>query len=540
MLERLIENWLDSASERSYQSAFCQMLLNEGYTVIHSTRHSNVEFGKDIIALDPDGMPCAFQLKGNPGGRLTLSQYRNEVAPQLRELVVQPIQAPSVPSGVQHQSFLVTNGEVEEEVQLAISQENAANVRDGYPLRIVNLISRGQLLAWAMKLDTSLWPSDLVDARYILEILTSDGTGLFPIEKFHLLLTTLFHLNDDKVSSAQFDRMLASGALFTSICLKTFSARSNSWAAITAWTMFAVYGCACCEKFNLTSDSLNRQLALAEEFIVNELSSLISEAIASNGRLHAGSLVTDFIAFKWRKRLLIGIAAAFQLWTTQVQKNASGIDGNALWQFIMNERHELDALSDCEIPAVLFARMADIIYRGGDFEKFGEIATLCFQKPLPACYYGIETVLRHELSATLEHFPPEFSDGEIKSMETSSSMMHQIFLLLVSMDQKEICKHLWPSYSRITHFMFSPRSKWAYAILRTEFGDNLQIAPPERGHWSELREQANGAIGAVVPQTLAQKPLLLGLWTLIAPHRTLPEVLIFLHRRAMVIAEEKS
>ena len=30
------------------------------------------EFGKDVIAVAPDGVPCAFQLKGNPGKRLGL------------------------------------------------------------------------------------------------------------------------------------------------------------------------------------------------------------------------------------------------------------------------------------------------------------------------------------------------------------------------------------------------------------------------------------------------------------------------------------
>ena len=63
MLEKIIENWLDNASERSFEKPFCYMLSAEGHTIIHSTRHTAMELGKDIITVAPDGTPCAYQLK---------------------------------------------------------------------------------------------------------------------------------------------------------------------------------------------------------------------------------------------------------------------------------------------------------------------------------------------------------------------------------------------------------------------------------------------------------------------------------------------
>ena len=85
MHERLVEGWLDSANERSYQAPFCQMLVADGHRIIHTTRHAPIEFGKDIITVNPDGVTCVFQLKGNPGGRLTLTQF-NEIYAQLSQL----------------------------------------------------------------------------------------------------------------------------------------------------------------------------------------------------------------------------------------------------------------------------------------------------------------------------------------------------------------------------------------------------------------------------------------------------------------------
>ena len=58
MLERVIENWLDKATERSFQQPYCYILSADGHTIIHSTRHSAMELGKDIITINRHGTPC--------------------------------------------------------------------------------------------------------------------------------------------------------------------------------------------------------------------------------------------------------------------------------------------------------------------------------------------------------------------------------------------------------------------------------------------------------------------------------------------------
>ena len=79
MLERVIENWLDKATERSFEKPYCYMLAAEGHTIIHLTRHSSMELGKDIITIAPDGTPCAFQLKT---GNISLDKWRKEASSQ--------------------------------------------------------------------------------------------------------------------------------------------------------------------------------------------------------------------------------------------------------------------------------------------------------------------------------------------------------------------------------------------------------------------------------------------------------------------------
>ena len=62
MNERLVEDWLTKASERSYQTPFAQALLADGMQVLR-VGHGPHEHGKDIIAIDPNGGVHAYQLK---------------------------------------------------------------------------------------------------------------------------------------------------------------------------------------------------------------------------------------------------------------------------------------------------------------------------------------------------------------------------------------------------------------------------------------------------------------------------------------------
>ena len=71
MLEKVVENWLDKATERSFQQPYCHILSADRHTIIHSTRHSAMELGKDIITIDRNETPCAFQLKT---GNITLAK----------------------------------------------------------------------------------------------------------------------------------------------------------------------------------------------------------------------------------------------------------------------------------------------------------------------------------------------------------------------------------------------------------------------------------------------------------------------------------
>ena len=251
MLEKLVEYWLDNANERGYQPVFTQIILAQGHRVMHSTRHSAIEFGKDIITIDRDGTPCAFQLKGNPGSRLTLAQHR-EIAGQLNELVNQPIVYPGVPTRIWHKSYLVTNGEVEEEVQRAIDDFNRGQERAGYPDRKLEMISRGSLLKWIIDLGDALWPSQVESGQPLIELLAARGDGEFRFLPLHHLFQSILLLDDkspDKaIPASDLRRRCISAALITELALHSYRHKQNHLAVAYAWTMCCLYLVAACER----------------------------------------------------------------------------------------------------------------------------------------------------------------------------------------------------------------------------------------------------------------------------------------------------
>ena len=237
MLERLIEHWLDSIGERGYQPAFVQMLGGEGHTVVHSTRHSPIEFGKDVISIDADGVPCAYQLKGNHGARLTLSQWR-EIRDQITELVEQPIVYPGV-ADIPHKCYLVTNGEVDEEVQRAIDDLNRNYERRSFhPNQRVKVISRGTLLSWANKHAGDYWPDDFSVHEKLIRMYNVDGRDPPDLELFSDAIAQILRIppEEKKVPQTVFHRSMLSAAIFVSLATRNYVREDNHNAIVGVWT----------------------------------------------------------------------------------------------------------------------------------------------------------------------------------------------------------------------------------------------------------------------------------------------------------------
>jgi hypothetical protein len=208
MYERVVENWLTKASERSLEVPFCQLLASEGHQIIHITQHGNMEQGKDILTIDQSGVPCAYQIMRFTG-KITQTkwhQYINEIT----QLIEIPIIHPSIPDTPPH-VFLVVNGQLSEEVRREISDRNTTWAKRGYPK--LEVITKGQLLNGFKKLHTNLWPVELAFEKELLELYLADGKSYLPKSKLAVFLQNTLPLSEELANKSECKRALARACL---------------------------------------------------------------------------------------------------------------------------------------------------------------------------------------------------------------------------------------------------------------------------------------------------------------------------------------
>jgi hypothetical protein len=519
VIERLLENWLDSASERSYQPVFVQMLSGLGYRVVHSTRHNVLEFGKDVLAVDGDGIGCAYQLKGNPGGKLGLTQFRNEIQVQLVQLMSQPVIYPGFPPDA-HRAYLVSNGYFEEEVQRAVDDLN----RGPYPSK-VTLISRGEMLAWANQLGASLWPSELGDTRVLLELFLADPKDLLPLDKLARLIGAVLETETDRihgVGEPELHRKITSAALLTGIATAPFAERKNHLATASAWAFLAVSVIAALGKYDRPLRGAALQtVRLAEVSCLDALAALWAE-VRERKHLVEGNAMADAEVFHWRHIVLLSAmsvlatanddaafleaneADSLKAWLTrshgQVQLWGEAAAVQLIPWLIYLRKHNATIQPDLEICG-----LADAVIRMNQRKS---------QAALASPYYSFEEVTRPRLGLGGKQQPIE--ETFAGASYTAEALLH----LAARTNIKSRCKQLWPEFSRLANRRFVVASPWHYCLLKVDAGQDETHIYPATYKWAQLRADATATENPTgVPELLMARPWLLAFWWMIAPHR---------------------
>ncbi len=316
MIERLLENWLDKANERSFQLPFCQALAANGHTILHISRHCGMELGKDIISIDPEGVICAYQLKGVGGRKMTLNQWREQLGNQISPLVMQSVVHPSIPDSTPHHAYVVTNGEFNEEVLYEIATWNKARIDDGMPNRQLKTIVKGEMLDMFKILQTDFWPTELDDAKTLLELYLAHGTGPLPKEKLGKLFLSVLPFKtkaDEQPTKTACSRAIASCGILCSLAICSFINRNNHCAEFEAWTLYFCYVLGLAEKWNLPEPFWKAELELASNAMYGALKGCCDELM---NRAHF--VETDPLADKGiydvRMTYLLGLMSVYGLW----------------------------------------------------------------------------------------------------------------------------------------------------------------------------------------------------------------------------------
>lgn len=532
MLERVIENWLDSAGERTYQRCFCQMLIGRGYRIVHNTEHTPLEHGKDIIAISPEGKIAGFQLKGNPGKSLKPSQF-NEIRGQLEQLATLALGLPGYEKNVPDECYLVTNGEIDEAVSIEIQRLNAALEARQHPPEKIKTITRGTMLSWANALGLSLWPSEMEDFGNLVKLLNYDGTEIFPANIFDPLLQNTLRL-EHEVAKPELRRRITSAAIMTAVALHSFSRRRNHFAEITAWTMFITYTIAACEKNGLEFRKNAEGAVLIARDAIYELLAELCEELRDRKTLAEGDPLNEFAFYRPRSLLIYALMGIYWMWS-----EADGwdhADHKALIENIIPETLPPCIWGEAAVPQFLtytWYRKRISSSSARDEHVANVLREIMSNKlnedadHLAFPHYDIEKVTRHAYAKLLGWDDP-FEGG---SFAGTSYVCESLLMCVVRAGMKEACQALWPDFTRMTHLKTIPDDSWRFALYRMgdQAVDDMKIYPRSM-HWSDLQEIAAEHAGTDVPQQLRNDHLLLLLFINIFPFRASFSTLKFLHR----------
>ncbi|MDO8545527.1 MAG: hypothetical protein Q7S40_34220 [Opitutaceae bacterium] len=269
MNERLVEDWLSKASERSFQTPFAQALLAEGMEVLR-VGHSAHEHGKDIIAVDAKGKVHVYQLKD---GNLDIKNYEAGLG-QLSALVETQVEHPGLTGQPKHQSWLVISGEASIPVADRIRVQNLGWKKRGYGT--VQLVNGAQLVAKFSRMAGDFWPQKPEDSRRLLTFYLADGKGTLDRDEFALLIGGV---TAPSKTRSETSRRLAAANLFASYALAPFYSSANYWELVQAWTITAAQIAWTADCAGLPRKAWHSTFRLAVDAALDALNSLAAESL---------------------------------------------------------------------------------------------------------------------------------------------------------------------------------------------------------------------------------------------------------------------
>jgi len=525
VIARVVENWLDSATEKEFQIPFCHVLNYEGKTVVHLTRHCPMEMGKDIIALEPDGTPCAYQLKNIGGAKLSKDEWRTKLLPQMDELVLQGIEHPAVKPGKHHRSFLVINGELDEEAIASVRQYNQGLQNRRFPKeQRLGIIVKGKLYKAFMELGTDLWPPELAESRALLELYLELGDSCFPKEKLAVLLEQILPLRKKvgnkkgEVSKAECQRILTSAAILTSLASTSFARCDNHVAILEAWTLYAAYAMSLSERCNLPRKYWFREVKLSLDAMYEALCRLCEE-IPQRMSLVEGNPVLDFPFHRIRITHVSGLLAVLGLWRIHRGEPHEAMDDH-IHDFVEKHLKHLQLWGEYAVPQFLsiyfYMNATDATLKSTSllhnlFSSIIKLAQAVKDQFLPDPYCNPEEWLLETMCRNQQEKRHNFQDGSF-SIE---SLMH----LFVRTNMKQMMKMLWPDITRVQFKKFTPDVISDYYLWYVEEGTTDSIFLPPSKEWNELMKEARENTGSEIPSLIKEYPIFYIAFLCVYPHR---------------------
>jgi len=522
-LERTIENWLMSVNELTYQFSFYQILLSEGYEIIYNSKHNAFEQGKDIVAKK-GGNVFAYQLKG---GDISNSVWRGGVKAECEELVEYPIINPAISRNTRHKSFLVTNGEIEDTVRLAIDSLNS----DKWKENPLNTITKGQLLSRLIKISNDFTPKSPTDYRDFLDLYLTDGQGSLDIPKYTKFISEILQIDNEDVYREERKRNIATASIYTGYIISSFEKYNNHVATIQTLTVLSSYIFALVEKFNLKEKYwLGSYVVIRDK--IKEASGMLETEIVDGGFDKMINSIFDGEIGSYRRSLAVSYLLTYKIsqildddkdcldiFTVKYFKSITGSllawGESALYAFILFFILSIKHEDNSDSYFFLESALKSLIDNNGRQGISG----------LFSPYFKIDDVIMNNLGLLEEPIEESFVGG--------SYLIKSIISLLVRHQKKELVSKYWREITYISQLSFKPSKAWQNFIWHCKEGGNTSVFPKQTQSWAELMKEEESWDNKNVPKLLQKYYSFLPYYLLVFPHRINDDNIRFLEDKTL-------
>jgi hypothetical protein len=470
MIERAIENWLINTNERNYHVPFCQVLISEGYEILYISPHGQLEFGKDIIAIAPNGETCAYQLKG---GNITLSVFRS-IMGEIYQLIDTKCDHPNVDKIKPHKSYLVANGDIKDDAFQTIDKIN--NTETHYSK--LETINKDQLLKMFLAQNGKFLPQSFEGFGYLMKFFTKDGKDFFPKDEFYQFIK-----NNILVKSGQKSEKLNSifsSVILTSYLLQNYQQENNNYAEFEAWTVLFGTLVSYIDEQSLDEKKIVATLNLIFDNIKESVKKIYDEFLDKDDLLEGDLLGDGGAVYRARITLLLGVVALHCLINNTFEEKVLAKVKSVLkhgwywgetafpsWVLILKylEKQKENPIAYSFIESFLKATLVNNGLRN---------KTTAY----PNVYYDSQKVL----NAIFDIEPIDYSQFKGRSF-----VLEPLVSLAIRRELKELLQSNWKQITHIQYEKFIPDKDSDLFNLHNKSGTNYTEFPNQTEKYSSLK-----------------------------------------------------
>jgi hypothetical protein len=511
VLERIVENWLIKSGERGYQTAFAQLLASEGYRVLNGPVHHPFEHGKDIIAIDPEGRLCAFQLKG--GELIDLREFES-IQGQLMALAATAISYPGLEAARRPERVaLVCSGVLSPPALDRLDKLNSGNREFG--AAPIACVQKDELVSRFITAHGRFLPTQPEDLNAFLHLALADGRGPFPRRELAAFLTGLLQDLPDRGRNRAISRLVASAVLLTAYTTEGWSRSENHLGVAEGYLTTAMFALHLGAEFDLPEDCWRESFELAFAEARARLRQLLFEAAALED-LVIPDLVEGAV-YGTRVVWVLGFLSALFL-----AEKAEGTETDLeepLRRLLLRELDFMRVPGEIAGPyVVIIATALWVLGQGHEaamvvtrYSKELSIANQpTSQDAIPDPYHSFEEVLLHAMADVVDL--DEKFDGNVYTLMPCIDW-------LTRRKGRALVEKLWPAATRISHLEFQVSKPSRLLTFEDDDGVLQMLELPSPGSWSSLLAEAGLVVESALPELLWREAAFLPFVGLLVPQR---------------------